>query len=137
MDSGGQYAVLGLATLMLTLSASNWDMIPTTQYSIHHRTLCSFDLFIFFCTCIDIPIPVSLYGVLICTVHQVIDVLVVGTVVHPVQLLAVLITMMSPLYAVSLYSHIFFSEIYTYIIIGEQYSSIRYTTSLSTCSGLC
>ena len=48
MDSGGQYAVLGLAILMLTLSASNWDMIPTTQYSIHHRTLCSFNLFIIF-----------------------------------------------------------------------------------------
>ena len=39
MDSGGQYAVLDLALLMLTLSASNWVMIPTTQYSIHHRTL--------------------------------------------------------------------------------------------------
>ena len=100
MDSGGQYAVLGLAILMLTLSASNWDMIPTTQYIIHHRTLCSFDLFIFF-TCINIPVPVRLYGVLICTVHQVIDALVVGTVAHPVQLLAVLITMMSLLYAVS------------------------------------
>ena len=101
MDSGGQYAVLGLATLMLTLSASNWDMIPTTQCSIHHRTLCSFNLFIIICTCTDIPIPVSLYGVLICIVHQVIDALVVGTVAHPVQLLAVLITMMSLLYAVS------------------------------------
>ena len=39
MDSGGQYAVLGLTILMLTLSASNWDMTPTTQYSIHHCTL--------------------------------------------------------------------------------------------------
>ena len=46
MDSGGQYAVLGLAILMLTLSASNWDMIPTTQYSIHHRTLYIFDSYI-------------------------------------------------------------------------------------------
>ena len=101
MDSGGQYAVLGSVQLMLTLSASNWDMTPTTQYSIHHRTLCSFDLFIIFCTCIDIPIPVRLYGLLICTVHQVIDALVVVTVAHPVQLLAVLITMMSLLYAVS------------------------------------
>ena len=101
MDSGGQYAVLGLVQLMLTLSASSWDMTPTTQCSIHHRMLCSFDLFIMFCTCIDIPIPVSLYGILICTVHQVIDALVVGTVAHPVQLLAVLITMMSLLYAVS------------------------------------
>ena len=27
MDSGGQYAVLGSTLLMLTLSASNWDMI--------------------------------------------------------------------------------------------------------------
>ena len=26
MDSGGQYAVLGLTLLMLTLFASNWDM---------------------------------------------------------------------------------------------------------------
>ena len=26
MDSGGQYAVLGSVQLMLTLSASNWDM---------------------------------------------------------------------------------------------------------------
>ena len=26
MDSGGQYAVLGLTLLMLTLSASSWDM---------------------------------------------------------------------------------------------------------------
>ena len=85
MDSGEQYAVLGLVQLMLTLSASNWDMIPTTQYIIHHCTLCSFDLFIF-CTCIDIPVPVSLYGVLICTVHQVIGVLVVVTVAHPIQL---------------------------------------------------
>ena len=101
MDSGGQYAVLGLAILMLTLSASNWDMIPTTQCNIHHRTLCTFDLFIIFCTCIDIPIPVSLYGVLICIVLQVIDALVVGTVAHPVQLLTVLITMMSLLHAVS------------------------------------
>ena len=48
MDSGGQYAVLGLVQLMLTLSASNWDMIPTTQCSIHHRMLCTFDLFIIF-----------------------------------------------------------------------------------------
>ena len=48
MDSGGQYAVLGLAILMLTLSASNWDMIPTTQCSIYHRMLCTFDLFIIF-----------------------------------------------------------------------------------------
>ena len=100
MDSGGQYAVLGLAILMLTLSASNWDMTPTTQYSIHHRMLCIFHLFNF-CTCIDIPIPVSLYGVLICIVLQVINALVLGTVAHSVQLLAVLITMMSPLYAVS------------------------------------
>ena len=45
MDSGGQYAVLGLAILMLTLSASNWDMIPTTQYSIHHRMLYISNLF--------------------------------------------------------------------------------------------
>ena len=28
MDSGGQYAVLGSTLLMLTLSASNWDMTP-------------------------------------------------------------------------------------------------------------
>ena len=41
MDSGGQYAVLGLALLMLTLSASNWDMTPTTQCSIHRCMLCS------------------------------------------------------------------------------------------------
>ena len=102
MDSGGQYAVLGLALLMLTLSASNWDMTPTTQCSIHHCTLCSFDAFkINFYDYKGILIPVSLYGVLICIVHQVIDALVVGTVAHPVQLLAVLITMMSPLYAVS------------------------------------
>ena len=30
MDSGGQYAILGLTILMLTLSASNWDMILMT-----------------------------------------------------------------------------------------------------------
>ena len=46
MDSGGQYAVLDLAILMLTLSASNWDMTPTTQCSIHHRTLYIFDSYI-------------------------------------------------------------------------------------------
>ena len=27
MDSGGQYAVMGLTLLMPTLSANNWDMI--------------------------------------------------------------------------------------------------------------
>ena len=101
MDSGGQYAVLGSVQLMLTLSASNWDMTPTTHYSIQHCMLCTVAMIWIFCTCIDIPIPVSLYGVLICIVHQVIDALVVGTVAHPVQLLAVLITMMSLLYAVS------------------------------------
>ena len=36
MDSGGQYAVLGLTLLMLTLSASSWDMIHTTPYIINH-----------------------------------------------------------------------------------------------------
>ena len=51
---------------------------------------------------VDIPIPVSLYGLVICTVLQVIDALVVGTFAHPVQLLAVRITMMSLLYAVSI-----------------------------------
>ena len=102
MDSGGQYAVLGLALLMLTLSASNWDMIHTTQCSIHHRMLYNFDSYIILHLYIDIPIPVSLYGVLICTVLQVIDALVVVTVAHPVQLLTALIIMMSLLYAVSL-----------------------------------
>ena len=101
MDSGGQYAVLGLAILMLTLSASNWDMTPTTQCSIHHCMLCSIFVHIFGYY-IDIPIPVSLYGVLICIVLQVIDALVLGTVAHPVQLIAVHITMMSLLYAVSI-----------------------------------
>ena len=41
MDSGGQYAVLGLTILMLTLSAGNWDMTLITLYHIHHCTLCS------------------------------------------------------------------------------------------------
>ena len=31
MDSGGQYAVLGLELLMLTPFASNWDMITITD----------------------------------------------------------------------------------------------------------
>ena len=44
MDCGGQFAVLGLNILMLTLSAGNWDMTPTTQCSIHLCALCSFDL---------------------------------------------------------------------------------------------
>ena len=101
MDSGGQYAVLGSVQLMLTLSASNWDMIPTTQYSIHCCMLCSIFVHVFG-HYVDIPIPVSLYGLIICTVHQVIDALVVVTVAHPVQLLAVHITMMSLLYAVSI-----------------------------------
>ena len=35
MDSGGQYAVLGSVQLMLTLSASNWDMI-ILHYIITH-----------------------------------------------------------------------------------------------------
>ena len=37
MDSGGQYAVLGLTILMLTLSASNWDMTPAITFI--HRAL--------------------------------------------------------------------------------------------------
>ena len=123
MDSGGKYAVLGLAILMLTLSASNWDMIPTTQYIIHHCTLCSFKLFIF-CTCIDIPVPVSLYGVLICTVHQVIDALVVGTVAHPVQLLAILITMMSLLYAVSALTLVYLNIFRLMLCKNSQFSGI-------------
>ena len=101
MDSGGQYAVLALDILMLTLSAGNWDMTPTTQCSIHRCMLCSIFVHVFG-HYVDIPIPVSLYGLIICTVHQVIDALVVGTVAHPVQLLAVHITMMSLLYAVSI-----------------------------------
>ena len=36
MDNGGQYAVLGLTILMLTLSASNWDMMVTIQLLILH-----------------------------------------------------------------------------------------------------
>ena len=61
----------------------------------------SFDLLIFFALlAIDIPIPVSLYGVLICIVLHVINALVVATVAHPVQLLIVLVTM-STLHAVS------------------------------------
>ena len=36
MDSGGQYAVLGLAILMLTLSASNWDMIVPSVIATCH-----------------------------------------------------------------------------------------------------
>ena len=134
MDNGGQYAVLGLTLLMLTLSAGNWDMTPT-QCSIHHRTLCSFDLLKIIMG-IDILIPVSLYGVGICIIHQVIDALVLGTVAHPVQLLAVLITIMSLLYVVSVYN-IVLLKIILFIIIGEQHSSTKYTTTLSTCSGLC
>ena len=38
MDSGGQYAVLGLALLMLTLSASNWDM--TLIVNIMYQEAC-------------------------------------------------------------------------------------------------
>ena len=78
-------------------------MTLITQYSICHRKLCSSALLNIYIYghIIDIPIPVSLYGVQICIVLQVIDALVVVTVVHPVQLLAVLITMMSLLYAVS------------------------------------
>ena len=78
-------------------------MTLITQYSICHRKLCSSALLKIYIYghIIDIPIPVSLYGVQICIVLQVIDALVVVTVVHPVQLLAVLITMMSLLYAVS------------------------------------
>ena len=36
MDSGGQYAVLGLALLMLVLFASNWDTINTTVIATCH-----------------------------------------------------------------------------------------------------
>ena len=36
MDSGGQYAVLGSTLLMLTLSASNWDMINTSVIATCH-----------------------------------------------------------------------------------------------------
>ena len=36
MDSGGQYAVLGLALLMLVLFASNWDMtVPSVIANCH------------------------------------------------------------------------------------------------------
>ena len=38
MDSGGQYAVLGLTILMLTLSANNWDMI-ILHYFITHTSM--------------------------------------------------------------------------------------------------
>ena len=77
-----------------------YDSYYSIQYSSSYVRY-SFDLFIIFCTCIDIPIPVSLYGVLICIVHQVIGALVVVTVAHPVQSLAVIITMMSLLFVVS------------------------------------
>ena len=63
-----------------------------------------------------------------------IDALVVVTVVHPVQLLAVHITMMSSLYAVSV--HCFWGNYFIHMYIGQQYSSTRYTTTLSTCSEL-
>ena len=36
MDSGGQYAVLGLALLMLVLFASNWDMIAPSVIATCH-----------------------------------------------------------------------------------------------------
>ena len=35
MDSGGQYAVMGLTLLMPTLSASNWDMILPHSFIFH------------------------------------------------------------------------------------------------------
>ena len=35
MDSGGQYAVLGLTLLMLVLFVNIWDIIPT-HYFINH-----------------------------------------------------------------------------------------------------
>ena len=36
MDSGGQYAVLGLALLRLVLFASNWDMIVPSVIATYH-----------------------------------------------------------------------------------------------------
>ena len=36
MDSGGQYAVLGLALLMQLLFANNWDMIFSSVIAIGH-----------------------------------------------------------------------------------------------------
>ena len=39
MDSGGQYAVLGLELLMLTPFASNWDMMHMIQLTTYHRKL--------------------------------------------------------------------------------------------------
>ena len=39
MDSGGQYAVLGLELLMLTPFASNWDMMHMIQLITYHRKL--------------------------------------------------------------------------------------------------
>ena len=35
MDSGGQYAVMDLTLLMLTPSASNWDMIHPRSFIFH------------------------------------------------------------------------------------------------------
>ena len=48
MDSGGQYAVLGLAILMLVFFASNWDMIVPSVIAICHCMVhCGFFLIIY------------------------------------------------------------------------------------------
>ena len=81
---------------------------------------------------LDMLIPVSLYGVVI--LHQVIVALpVAGKVAHPVQILAALMTMMSPLPVVSVQSY--FDKCYILNnIIGEQYSNVRHPSTLSNCS---
>ena len=88
-------------------------------------------LIIFALLALDIPIPVSLYGVLICLVLHVIIALVVATVAHPVQLLIVLVTMSTLCSKWYIVVANFF-----HMYIGEQYFYTRYTTTLSTCSGL-
>ena len=98
-------------------------MTLITQYSICHRKLCSSALLknYIYGHIIDIPIPVSLYGVQICIALQVIDALVVVTVAHPVQLLAVIITVMSLLYAVSVliipFKMLIFMDHYYFVIL--------------------
>ena len=81
---------------------------------------------------IDIVITVNPYGVLICTVHQVMYVLVEETLAHPVLFQVAVTIMMSLLHAVSTSRH----KNKNILFVGEGYSSTRYTSNVTTCAGL-
>ena len=85
MDSGEQYAVLGLVQLMLTLSAGNWDMMLLHFFITHTSKWWEVYYYGFYNHSLVWLMIVSLYGLLMYTVLHMICAFLSKTLAQTVQ----------------------------------------------------